>query len=209
MAARAFHEPAARERVSRAVAEIEKSSSAEVVVALRPSSGHYRHTDYLVGALVAFVALLVFCFHPMPMRVDVFAVEAPLLFVLGALTSAFTAPLRRALTSRKLIAENVARAARATFVELGVSQTRRRSGVLVYISLFERNVRVLPDIGVDPEALGQDWATAVGALESTLAGDPDVERFVVALGALGEVLARALPVEPDDVNELPDEVRVA
>jgi putative membrane protein len=91
-------------------------------------------------------------------------------------------------------------------VALGVGRTRDRNGVLVFVSLFERRVGVVADVGIDPRAMGAAWTDAVGALEASLAAGADTERFLAALAALGPPLAAAMPHRDDDVNELPDEV---
>src|SRR6202012_1768112 len=119
-------------------------------------------------------------------------------FVLGALTSAHVDFIRRLLLfpARKLDA--VRTAARATFVELGVSRPHGRSGVLLYISLFERRVEVVPDLGIDARALGPEWKTAVAAVEQSLLPAPDLDRFLSAMRALGPILGRGLPRAADD-----------
>lgn len=204
MAARDFASDDARARVKRVIAELEAQRSAEVVVAVRPSSGDYRHIDYLVGFAAAFASLLVFIFHPRAMRSDVFPIEQALVFVLGAAVSRLLPPLRRVLSSRKRLDENVERAARAAFVELGVSRTRERTGILVYASLLERDVRVVADIGVPDDVAEKLSKALVPAVR-----DADLSRFVSGLGSTGKALARALPRRANDENELPDEVHVA
>ncbi len=203
-----FYDAKTRARVASVISGIERQTAAEIVVAVRPNSGFYRHADYLFGFALAFADLLLFLFHPRSMRVETFPFEALGVFVLGALVSAWVPPLRRALVRRSLLGQNVDRAARATFVELGVSRTRQRTGILVYVSLFERAVRVVSDLGVVEAELGDSWQRAKGALESVLVPAPSVERFTSALAALGQPLAHTLPVQPDDVNELSDEASV-
>ncbi|UQA56564.1 hypothetical protein [Polyangium aurulentum] len=207
MSARHFLLPAARDAVASAVRDLEMKTSAEVVVAVRPVSGHYRHTDYLVGYVLALGALSVFLFHPEPFAYDVFPLEMTAAFAFGALVCANLAPLRRALTARKLLDESVRRAARAAFVDLGVSRTQGRTGLLVYVSTFERRVEIVADCGVDLAALGADFEASRARLERAVAREVDFERFLEALGALGEALGKALPRAANDVNELSDEVR--
>ena len=207
MSVKSFFGDEASRRVAGAIRELERSSSAEVVVAVRASSGHYRHVDYLVGALLLFAGLLVFIFHPAPFRIDVFPLEALALFVGGALLSAWLPPLRRALASPRLLADNVRTAARAAFVELGIGSTSARTGLLVFVSTLERRVEVVADTGVIRAARGPDWNGAIARLAQAVESDPELGRFVDALGGLGQVLERALPARPDDVNELPDQVQ--
>lgn len=197
----------AKEAVADAIRAVEKQTSAEVVVAVRPHAASYRHADYLVGALTAFTTLLVLLFHPREFAVEMMPVDVLVAFVLGAVVSAQVAPLRRIFLGRRAMQENAARAARAAFVDLGVSRTTGRSGILVFVSAFERHVEVVADIGVDTSALGVAWPEIVGKLNAALRqGGATANAFVEALLAMGPVLGRRLPRAHDDVNELPDEV---
>jgi putative membrane protein len=208
MSARAFASDAARARVEQAVKEIEAVTSAEVVVAVVPRSGHYRHTDYLVGFVFAFASLLVFLFHPHPFDARWYPLELLAAFVFGTLASAGLPLLRRALTSKSLMAENVARAARSDMVRLGVTKTRHRTGVLVYVSLLERDVELVLDVGLEPGMLGNRWQSADAALDAAIRS-ADLEAFLKAMKALGPLLQETCPLREDDENELSDAPRLS
>ncbi|MCY1030616.1 hypothetical protein OV207_04035 [Corallococcus sp. BB11-1] len=199
-----FLEDAARTQAAEAVAAIETQTSAEVVVAVRASSGHYAHTDARVGAGLAFAVLMVLLFIPQEIHLAVFPLAVLLSFFAGVVASWGLPPLRRALTSRKLQEDAVRTAARAAFTELGVSRTSRRTGILVFVSLLERRVEVVADHGVDTAALGTEWQEALAALSAALVASPAPEPFFQALRRIQPPLARVLPRMEDDVNELPD-----
>jgi putative membrane protein len=201
----AFYTDAARRRVTEAVADAESHSSAEVVVVVRHSSGAWREVDLAVGAAVSFAVLLLLLFHPKPIAVEIMPVDVALSFLGGAVLSASIGPLKRALLPRARVTEQVSRAARAAFVDQGVTRTRKRTGILVYASTFERRVAVVADVGVDAKLLEH----AIAALEQSLARGPDFDAFVEAVRSIGPALAAALPHGADDVNELPDSPVVA
>jgi putative membrane protein len=205
MATHKFTDKAAKAEVASAIRTIETLTSAEVVVAVRPRSGHYRHTDYLVGFALSFAALLVFLFDSHEFSIDWMPVDTLVAFALGSILSAAVPALRRALTSRKLMRSNVHTASRAAFVDLKIARTSARTGILVFVSTFERGVEVVPDIGVDPIVLGPAFAESVRALEAALRGRRSFPTFLEALRSLGPILGKALPRSADDVNELPDE----
>jgi putative membrane protein len=194
--------------VKNAVQAVERVSAAELVVAVRPSSGHYRHADLALGALLALIVLCVFLYHPAPFDFTFLPIELAGAFLIGALSSVSIAPLRRLLIRRRLMDENVQTSARATFVELGVHRTRGRSGLLVLVSSFERRAEVVVDIGVPARELGSGW-TEWQARVQTAADKRDTAAFLAALAALGPLLAEKLPRSADDVNELGDDVHEA
>ena len=205
MGTSAFTDKAAKDEVARSIREIERATCAEVVVAVRAASGHYRHTDYLLGFALSFAALLVFLFDSHEFEIDWMPVDSIVAFALGAFASTAVPPLRRALTSRRLMRNNVKTSARAAFVDLGIGRTSGRTGILVYVSMFERCVEVVPDIGIDSAVLGAPFTGAIAALDAALHRGASFPRFAEALRALGPILSKALPRMADDVNELPDE----
>jgi putative membrane protein len=200
-----FFEDEAKERVKAAVAAIESKSAAEIVVTVRPRSWRYTHTHYLFGFVVALGVLGALLFLPQSFDIDFWLLEITVAFVSGTALCMALPSLERWLTSKRVRAAQVGRAAKEAFVDLGVTKTRDRSGLLVYVSLAERTAALVPDVGLEA-------ATSKGALEKAseaierAASRADLEDFIAALEQLTEPLAKALPRREDDVNELPDEV---
>jgi putative membrane protein len=199
-----FFSKSFREAVKSAVGALEKDTRAEVVVAVRPCSASYRHTDLAVGAFVALLVLCVFLYHPRPFDFTFLPLELLASFAFGAVVTASVPALRRALTSRRLMRQSAELAARAAFVDLGVHRTKGRSGVLVFVAAFERRVVVLTDMGVPTEAMGEGWKDCCARLEARARKGPT--ELVAALVELGPLLAKALPRMADDENELADGV---
>ena len=202
---RDFFVPEARKRVGEAVEAIECDTAAEIVVSVRKCAGDYSATDLFAGLVLSLVGLMYMLFDSYPFDEWWMPVNVMLAFVGGAFLTLEIKPLRRALTQTDLLRKSALTAARAAFYELGVSRTSGRTGILVFVSMFERRVDVVPDIAVKPEELGADWTAAVDALQAAVKGTPDFDRFLAALGKLKGPLAKALPGKPGDANELPNE----
>lgn len=208
MSTRDFFGEEARRAVKSAIEKLEADCSAEVVVSVQPASGNYRASDYLSGALFGFAVVLVFVFHPAPFDSTLFPIELFAVFVFGTFLSAWFVPLRRLLTPGKLMKENARRAAKAKFVDAGLSKTRGRTGLLVYVSTFEREVALVADIGIDEKVHALELAKAEARLAAAISV-ADRSAFTNALAGLGPTLGEACPRRGDDVNELPDEPEVA
>lgn len=204
MWANAFFEAATRERTATEVKAIESRTAAEVVVAVRRTSGQYRHTDYLLGFVLSLATLVAMLYVPIDVELEYFPVDVALSFAAGAGLCALVPALRRWITSRRLLEENVRTAARAAFVELGVSRTTGRTGILVFVSIFEKRVEVVTDIGVDSSALGKEWEEVRAKLSAAVSSADDPDPFFKAMHMMAAPLERVLPRSADDVNELPD-----
>lgn len=200
MKPREIFDEASRAKITAAVAAIERGSSAEVVVAARRESGHYRSADYLGGVIVTFVALAVFLYHPEPFDFTFLPIELLAAFAFGAVLTASVPPLRRLLVSNKRLLDEVERSARSAFFDLGIGKTRARTGVLVFVSAFEKTAVIVADVGV-PKSEALEVARQELA-HITRSGD--LRAFLEALAKVGRELGQLVPRTDDDVNELPD-----
>jgi putative membrane protein len=195
MATKDFFTDEARKRVGETVEAIEKESEVEVVVSVKKRSGHYRRTDLYVGAFVAYAFLFYILFDPQEFDTQWIPVDVVIAYLFGVALSIEVSPLRRALTPRSLREDASELAARSAFYSLGVSRTTGRTGILVFVSMFERRVLLVPDLAVKPTEMGEEWAAAERALEASVVDGPDFERFLAALAALKAPLTRALPAK--------------
>ncbi len=195
-----FFTDAAKKRVSEAVAAAESHTAAEFVVVVRRASAPWREVDLGAGAVVAMAVLLVLVFHPQPIPDEAIPLDVAVSFLAAAVIAASLGPVKRALLPRKRASEQVRMAARSAFVDQGVSRTRGRTGVLVFVSMLERRVEVVADVGVDAKLL----ETQARSLEASVQRRPDLDAFVAGVRSLGPARSGALPHAADDVNELPD-----
>jgi putative membrane protein len=201
----AFFQDAARKRVGEAVGEAESCTAAEVVVVVRRTSGAWREVDLAVGALAAFGVLLVLLFHPHPFAVETMPLDVAVAFLAGAVVCSSVSSFKRLLLPRKRARAQVRAKAREAFVDQGVSRTSKRTGILVYASMFERRVELVVDVGVDGKLL----AAQETALGDAIRRGPDLDAFLAAVRAIGPALSASLPRSEDDVNELPDAPEIA
>ncbi|MEM1179287.1 MAG: hypothetical protein AAGM22_13135 [Acidobacteriota bacterium] len=200
-----FLRESGKEALTAAIREVESQSSAEVVVAVRPSSGRHPEVAWAFGAVAAAVTLALLLFSPWPFGL-VWILVDPLLIGAGAgLLIARSRRLRRLGLRRSVAERRVRRAAAAAFLEKGVHQTRWRTGLLVYISLLERKAVLVADLGVQAAVAVQDLADAETRIDHAVRRH-DAGDVARAIATLGPVLGATLERADDDVNELPDEI---
>jgi putative membrane protein len=193
----------AKTRVERAVVALEAQTSAELVVTVRQSSGHYRAADLSFASLVAGLGLFVYVYHPAEFADDAVPPALLVLYACAAFFCAQVPALRRRFVRGSTLRDNVRRAALTAFHEQRIDGTSARTGILIYVSLFERMVEVVPDVGVDAKKLGVEFGKAVVEVTAAIRGD-GIRQLEQGLLQMAAPLARELPRADDDVNELPD-----
>jgi putative membrane protein len=191
-----------KEQLTRAVEKAEASTAAEVVLVVLPRSFHGTAVASVLGAVVAFVALALVLFLEEvelsePLTLAVVAVVGALGIALGRFL-----PVR--LTARHAsLSAAVDEKAHAAFSRYGVYRTSKRSGVLVLVSLAERQARVLFDVGLTeaiPATTREAWRTRFQAVAAQF----EVATLCANVVTLGEEAGAFLPRSADDVNELAD-----
>lgn len=188
------------------IQDVERQSSAELVVAVRPRSGSYLHVPLGVGVVTALATLAVLLFAPYEFGLVWFLVD-PVLAAAVAAAVVWRFPLwSRILTRETERRRRVETAARALFVEKHLHQTRGRTGILFYVSLLERMAVLVPDIAVEPLTLDPDWQKVEARLDEALRRGADGVEVAARLAELAAVLEGPLPCPHDDVDELSNEV---
>ena len=205
MSERDFLAPSAKQRTSQAIVAIEAQTAVEVVVAVRRRAARHVLTSVAFGAACGLTSFLVMWFSPQIYDVGTMPIDVLVSSVLGAGLCAAVGPLRRALTPKHFARKSAESAASRAFTELGIDKTRGRTGLLVYVALFERAVVLVPDSGIPAAAVGDALAgiraAAVNAVERR-----DLEGFLAELARLGPGCAAVLPRQAGDENELCDHV---
>jgi putative membrane protein len=190
-----------------AVETIERSSAAEIVVAVREKSGSMLHTDLLAGAVGALGTLAFLLFSPLTFSLEAILLDTFLFGAFSAFACSQWPSLRFYLTPRRLAEESVQRAARAEFFDAHISETRGRTGILVYVSQTERVAEVLADSGVRNAVDIAAWEAGVRRIRHAAAHVRDGDALARAVSELSGVLSACLPRQADDVDELSNTVR--
>jgi len=194
---------AACETLAECVKEVETSTDAELVIVVRARSGHYAHADYLLGTLLAFAVLLFLLFSPFTFHQYWVPIDVVLTFVVGAFVSSRSNFLRRLLSRKKFRSAAVRTAAAAMFYEAGVANTNSEMGVLIYLSLLERQLELIADRGVLKCVPAQEWNRELFELHE-VGKKSQPAGFLAAIRRFGKLLATHLPPTGENPNELPD-----
>jgi putative membrane protein len=197
-----FLDARAKARAVAAVEVFERQTSAELVITVKQRARSYSEVNVTIGALLAFLALIVLLFAPVDFTVALMPLGTAAAFAAGHELSRNVGALQRAGLPEQKRRECVEQLAKASFVDLGVSRTSGRTGVLVCVALFERTVAIVSDIGVTAEA--RTAANEARTVLEDAVARRDVQRFADVLEQLGVAFGRTMPRAADDKNELSD-----
>lgn len=191
-----------RERIEAAVRAAEAGTSGEIVVSIVGRCGRHSAGPWRLGTLLAGLALLGSAFLPIEgTLVELFGLQV-LALVVAHLACRIDV-VHRAFVSERELQEKVEAAALRAFEAHGIRQTEHRTGILIFVALFEHRVVVLGDEAVD-RALdpNESWEEIVALVLEGLRSGRAADGILRAIERCGEILAHPLPIRPDDRDEI-------
>lgn len=191
--------------ISEAVRVAEAHTNAEIVPMLVARSGLYRDAQHHAGLALALVTLtgLLMGERLWPLwgwqtAETAWLILAVLLaYAIGSWIGLLPSVIRL-VTSSERLRRKVQMRAELAFAQHSLSRTRRGTAVLLMVSLLERQVYVLPDLGIGPGVTSSQWSEVVEAVVTKLRANDIAGGFCAGIERCGVLLARACPAVPGD-----------
>lgn len=204
-----------REAIRRATSQAEQRTSGEIVPYVVHACDAYEEASWklatLAGLTAAVFSGLIHYQGAFWGGLGVLWVTLPVVAaaVVGYLLPLALPGLRRRLVSQEVIDRRVAQRAAVAFLEEEVFATRERTGVLIFLALFEHQVVVLGDAGINAQVEPGDWSGIAARLAVGIRRGRAAAALIEAIDAVGELLEeKGVEIRPDDFDELSDELRV-
>jgi putative membrane protein len=203
-----------REAIQTAVREAEARTAGEIVPYVVDESDEYPTAVWKGAALGALLGPLValaiyewggyWNLH-VPLWI---AVPAPAGGAVGYLLTMWLPALRRWMAGDEVLEVRSRLRAEVAFLEQEVFRTRDRTGILLFLSLFEHRAVVLGDSGINQKVDQAQWDEIVRNLATGVREGRPGAAMVEAIRACGELLERhGVTRRSDDQDELSNELR--
>ena len=193
-----------RDAIAEAVRQAEGVTVGEIVVVIDHAAASYRSVPVVMALTLAL-------FVPWPL-LAMTATSAPRIFLIQLICAVL---LLGALLwygrGGRFVPGFIKRrrahdVALREFTARGLTRTRQRTGVLLYVALQERYAEILVDTGLDGKVDQAVWDGIVEATLTSAREDRLREGLINAVRSVGAVLANHAPPSDDDVDELPNTV---
>lgn len=195
---------AMRADVKKAVEELERNTTGEMVCVIAQASAHYNMFPMLWAALTALLCPLLnpIVFNEPDSFTITFAVQSVVFVALAALL--LLTPLRHKCTPSSVCITNCRRFAFEQFFTHKLNETKKRLGVMLFVSLDEKYVELLADKGINDKVDAAVWSKIVDDFIADIRAGQVHEGYIKAVRACQDVLKTHFPDVPDDINELGD-----
>jgi len=207
------------QRIKDAVKLAEEKISGEIVPVIVERSGRYLLANYkgsLIGASLAFMIMIVLDRYIISNASNTLFYDPVFIFfivilggIVGPLIPNVSEGLKRLLLSQLYMDQTTRQRAENAFLEEEVFNTRQRTGIMIFISFFEHEVMVMADRGISKVVEQKQWDLIVADLVAQIRAGNIIEGLEAGIKQCGDLLLeKGFKKTDDDINELPDDLRV-
>ncbi len=186
------------------VKEVEKTTSGEIVPLISSDSSDYPRAQatgaMILGLLLSTPTCILLGREDMWTALVLFLVAYSLAYVALALLPS----LKRIFVMRQEIEDEVEEGAMTSFFIHGLNNTRDKTGILIYVSVYEKKVRILADTGINAKVDPGTWDTVVAKLGQGIHDKRQADAICDAVRSCGALVHEKFPIKHDDTDELPN-----
>ena len=202
-------------RIKDAVKQAEDKISGEIVPVFVERSGFYSIANYRGGIAAAFLAFAVIVildrYIPSMAILDPLHIFLDVLLagLVGTIITHYIDPVKRIMLSQSHMDQATRKRAENAFLEEEVFNTRHRTGIMIFVSFFEREVIVMADRGISKVVEQKEWDKLVQNIIEKIRMEKVAEGIEGSILRCGEILLdKGFLKTPDDINELRDDLRI-
>lgn len=193
-----------QDRLIRCVKDVESKTSGEIVPVIASISYDYPRAAQLGGMMLGILAALGLSLLLGRNDMWVFlALFLPFYVIFNRLLMRYPR-LKKPFVSKAEMREEVEEAAITAFHGNGLHRTRDMTGIIIYVSVYERMVQVLADKGINDKVNPEVWQEVVEMVtEGIRTGSPG-RSLCKGVERCGELITHHFPIKHDDTDELPN-----
>lgn len=196
-----------KKKLSKEIADIELNSNVEIVVLIRESSGNYNDIHLIIASVTSLIIFSFFIFSPFVFGDYLIYMGTILAFFIGLILSFFTNVFSKIFIKEERMKRNVEIMARASFQKGGIHNTLKNTGLLIYISLFEKQCVFIADKGITNN-IPKDEFNSIENNFNKIFQNKIPSLIIDELRALKSPFSKYIPSITDDINELDDNMEI-
>ena len=186
------------------VKDVEKQTSGEIVPVIASMSYEYPRATHLGGMTFGILTATGFTMALGREDMWVFLGFFLAFYVIFSRLLAVFPALKKPFISKREMQEEVEEAAVTSFYLNGLHRTRDLTGIIIYVSVFERSVQILADKGINDKVNPEVWDKVIAMITQGIRAGRPGEALCQGVKRCGELIIEHFPVKHDDTDELPN-----
>lgn len=196
-----------KEAIAQLIEEAEINTDSELVPMIVNKSHNYPAAHFRCAIVVSFIFSLILYFSPLSIINPIYflLIQIPGLLV-GYLLASISFIARIFITKEEIDTEVNQRAIEA-FYDHNLHYTDRHNGVLIFISLFERKIKIITDVAVKQKIEVTQWDLIISQFSAHAKSENYVEALKSVITTSSKLLEAHFPkTDKTKKNELQNEI---
>ncbi len=211
-----------KEIIKNAVKNAESKTSGEIAVAFIKESSSYAIYELVFAVIAGFIYFVILTFFANNIEnwlqnkfwdynivhIISFYGFSTFIFISVGYFIANISYIDRLITLKTIMKNKVHQRALRYFIESGISYTKERTGILIFISILEHRVELIADKGINQKIEPAEWNRIIAYIIEGIKKDKITQHLSNAVAECGNLLAKHFPIKKDDINELEDDIKI-
>ncbi len=199
-----------------AVKKAELKTSGEIVPMIVESSSSYKQIELKLFLLLSNITLVIAFFIAIAIKfstrlqfipfnsttISIFTLSIFAINIIFLATIRFCPIIKALFISKELKKRTVFNKAQQEFIFQGIKETRDQTGVLIYISIYEKEVVILADEGINNKVHESFWQERINEIIHGIQTKQAPMALSNAITEIGNELTKNFPKKADDKDEL-------
>ena len=190
-----------KQKIEKAIFEVEKKTSSELVAAVTEKSGEYLYISLLLTSLASLLIPFGLLFFAPDMEAKSIY-EAQLLGFMLFMVLFNVPKVLFYLLPKSVFVKAAKFKAYETFRILGLQKTRNYQAVMIFVSLYEQYIEIIADSAISAKIDNALWQSMIDAFVEKVKNEAFEEGYLQAINEVGALLVHHFPIEKEDKNEL-------
>lgn len=210
----------AKPAIEAAIRDAESKTAGEIVIVICRVAGIYSWHEAIFSFLVSLVAMSL-CWWKwqaviqastwsgtpaLQFHLGWVVLTLVLGFMLGEVLVRLFPKIVAAFASRSSMRRHAENAATLAYRRYQIERTTGKTGVMIFLAEMEQTVVVMGDDRISETIQPSDWASIRDRILDGVKHGRPAEGVITAIGQAGDLLARTVPPNGDDRNELQDRI---
>lgn len=191
-----------KEEIKNLIAEKEAHIDCEIVPMMVKASSSYNIAQFRLAIIFLFIFSLIIYYSSLSLLdPSILLLGQSIGLLLGYFLATIPA-IKRLLITRHEMDKEVSQHAYESFMHHNLHLTKNHNGLLIYISTFERKIKIIADNGIIKKVDNHAWDNIVANFVTITKNENILAALKATISSTAEVLVKHFPASKHENNEL-------
>ena len=195
-----------KKEIKNLITKKESRTACEIVPMIVQSSAAYPVAHFRMAILVSFMFSLGLYYSPLTLINPIYFLWIQIPGLLIGYSLALIPFFKRLFVTRYEMDLEVSQRAYEAFMHHNLHLTKEHNGLLIFVSRFERKIKIIADNGIKSKIENQTWNSVIGNFIKIIQHENIVSALKATINSAGEILAQHFTATGPRTNEIENDL---